>query len=34
MREQTLCQQRIMSGEYHDFILGNKVPDIIKGIDV
>lgn len=32
MREQSLCQQRIISEEYRDFIIGNKVPPSIENI--
>lgn len=33
MREQSLCQQRIISEEYRDFIIGNKIPPSIENID-
>ncbi len=33
MQEQSLCKERILSEEYRDFILGNKVPMAISSID-
>lgn len=33
MLEQSLCKERILSEEYRDFILGNKVPSAISMID-
>lgn len=32
MREQSLCQERIVSQEYRDFIIGNKIPPSIENI--
>ncbi|MFI3208359.1 MAG: S8 family peptidase, partial [Eubacteriales bacterium] len=33
MREQSICQMRIISEEYRDFILGNKIPPSIASIE-